>query len=224
MSKKKFTGSFNGKGYYIALILCAVAIGISGYLYYRNTQKPEQSLEGSPSASTQTPNSEKDVQAVATQPGTTGPEATDPVTPTEKDPQTPLRGRLPVSGQTVASYSMEALSYNQTTRDWRTHNGIDIAAQAGTAVVASADGTVYNIFEDETMGTTVVLRQRDGYVTTYASLAKELEVAVGDTVSAGDTLGYVGATALLETAIGEHVHFCVTCNDQLIDPADFLES
>ncbi len=223
MSNKKFTGSVNGKGYYIALILCAVAIGISGYLYYRNTEKPEQSLEGRPSASTQAPNSEKDIQAVATQPGTTGPQNAESV-PTEKDPQAPLRGKWPVSGQTVAGYSMEALSYNQTTRDWRTHNGIDIAAQPDTPVVASADGTVYNIFEDETMGTTVVLRHRDGYVTTYASLSEHLEVAIGDTVKAGDPLGYVGATALLETAIGEHVHFCVTCNDLPVNPADFLES
>ncbi len=224
MSNKKFTGNVNGKGYYIALILCAVAIGISGYLYYRNTQKPEQSLEGRPSASTQTPDSGTDVQAVATQPDSNATQSTAPATPTDPDPQTPLRGKMPVSGQTVAEYSMEALSYNQTTRDWRTHNGIDIAAQTGTAVTASADGTVYNIFEDETMGTTVVLRHRDGYVTTYASLSENLEVAVGDTVSAGDTLGYVGATALLETAIGEHVHFCVTCNDVPVDPSEFLES
>ena len=35
MSNKKFT-SANGKGYYIALALCALAIGVSGYLYYAN--------------------------------------------------------------------------------------------------------------------------------------------------------------------------------------------
>ena len=40
MSKNKFSGNISGKGYYIALILCAVAIGISGYLYYRNTNEP----------------------------------------------------------------------------------------------------------------------------------------------------------------------------------------
>ena len=33
MSKQKFGGNISGKGYYIALILCAVAIGVSGYLY-----------------------------------------------------------------------------------------------------------------------------------------------------------------------------------------------
>ena len=43
MKSRKNTGKFAGKGYYIALILCATAIGISGYMYYRNanTQDPQ---------------------------------------------------------------------------------------------------------------------------------------------------------------------------------------
>ena len=44
MSKKKFSG-INGKGYYIALILCAAAIGISGYLYYQNAQEQTPQLQ-----------------------------------------------------------------------------------------------------------------------------------------------------------------------------------
>ena len=43
--KKNFVGKFAGKGYYIALILCAVAIGISGYLYYQNANADNPSLE-----------------------------------------------------------------------------------------------------------------------------------------------------------------------------------
>ena len=43
-NKKNFSSFISGKGYYIALILCAAAIGISGYVYYQNTNQPEQSL------------------------------------------------------------------------------------------------------------------------------------------------------------------------------------
>ena len=48
MQKKKFSGSISGKGYYIALGLCAVAIGISGFLYYRNAENPNNSLQADP--------------------------------------------------------------------------------------------------------------------------------------------------------------------------------
>ena len=42
------------------------------------------------------------------------------------------------------------------------------------------------------------------------------------TVSAGEKIGTVGCTALLETAIGDHLHFSVTCNGEVVDPEDFL--
>ena len=220
MRNKKFSFSVNGKGYYIALILCAVAIGISGYLYYRNTTNdPEDSLQ-SP-VSVNDPANADDVQTAVTtpgdtQPGATGPSATEPA-------KKPGKITRPVSGDTVLDYAMETLSYNPTTRDWRVHNGIDIAAEAGTKVCSAADGTVYTVYEDETMGTTVVIRHDGGYVTKYSSLAEEVSVSVGQAVSSGDVIGTVGCTALLETAIGEHVHFSVTCNGEDVDPNAFLE-
>ena len=79
------------------------------------------------------------------------------------------------------------------------------------------------VYEDETMGTTVVVRHDGGYVTCYASLDKEVAVAAGDPVKLGQKLGCVGTTALLESAIGEHVHFSVTCNEKPVDPAEFLQ-
>ena len=218
MSKKKFNFSVNGKGYYIALILCAAAIGISGYLYYRNSkEKPDQSLENPPAVND--PANIGDVQTAVTDPSSVLPSEPDAT----ESPKKPGRITRPVSGDTVLDYTMEALSYNPTTRDWRVHNGIDIAAEAGTAVCAAADGTVYTVYEDETMGTTVVIRHDGGYMTKYASLAPEVSVSAGQAVSAGDKIGTVGCTALLETAIGDHLHFGVTCNGEVVDPNAFLE-
>ena len=214
MSKKNFKKFVNGRGYYIALILCAVAIGVSGFLYYRNTdtdktqmQNPTQQVEAT----------DPGVQAVATEPTGTQP-TTQPTVP----PKKPAKTASPVAGQTVAAYSMEALSYNATTRDWRVHNGVDIAAEAGTQVLAAADGKVYAVYEDDTMGMTVVIDHDGGYMSRYSSLATEVSVKVGDTVTLGQTIGVVANTALLETAIGDHLHFSVSCNGELIDPATFL--
>jgi murein DD-endopeptidase MepM/ murein hydrolase activator NlpD len=102
------------------------------------------------------------------------------------------------------------------------HNGIDIAAEAGTPVYAAADGTVYTTFKDDSMGTTVVIRHQNGYVTTYSSLDSDLSVAPGNTVKLGQTIGTVGNTTLLENALGDHLHFSVACNDKVIDPALFF--
>ena len=212
--------SFSGKGYYIALILCAVAIGISGYLYYRNANPDDPQLEN-PTSGLDVENPD-DIQAVATHPTTQNP--TDGSgSQTSSNGEKPAKTALPVSGQTVAGYAMDCLSYNVTTRDWRVHNGIDIAAEAGTPVCAAADGKVYTTYEDDTMGTTVVIHHTGGYVTVYSSLDSALKVSPGDTVTVGQTIGTVGNTALLENAIGDHVHFSVLCNDKSVDPVEFLK-
>ena len=220
MRIKKFKEHFSGKGYYIALVLCAIIIGISGFLYYRNASVGQPTLQDPTNAVDVIADPTDGVQAVVTDPtGTT----TKPTQPSQtQKPAEPLKTASPVSGQTVAEYAMDCLSYNQTTRDWRTHNGMDIAAASGTAVCAAADGTVYTVYEDETMGMTVVITHADGYTTKYASLAEEVSVTPGQTVKLGDPIGTVGATALLECAIGDHVHFSVSRNDKWIDPVDFL--
>ena len=212
MRKKfNFGRSIKGKGYYIALILCAVAIGISGYMYFRSANQTEEPQLNNP-GNILSPGG--DVQAGVTLPG--GTNNTDPV-------KRPYPIGRPVAGDTVKDYAMDCLSYNETTRDWRVHNGIDIAADAGTTVCAAAPGTVYSVFQDETMGTTVVIRHDGGYVTQYASLAEEVSVKAGDAVSMGDAIGKVANTALLESAQGDHLHFSVMLNDQSIDPVAFLE-
>jgi murein DD-endopeptidase MepM/ murein hydrolase activator NlpD len=99
---------------------------------------------------------------------------------------------------------------------------MDYAAAVGTEVWAAAEGTVYTIYTDDTLGTTVVIRHDNGYMTTYASLAENVTVGVGDQVQLGQVIGYVGATALLETALGDHLHFSVSCDGVSIDPEDFF--
>ena len=211
MSDNKRTGGFAGKGYYIALILCAAAIGISGYVYYRNLNQTPDTLSAVSS----------DVAVVATQPGTTS------TTPTVTQPATEkptLKTAAPLAGETVAAFAVDCLQYNETTRDWRTHHGVDLAAEAGTKVCAAADGTVDSVYEDESLGTTVVITHDGGYTTKYASLAEEVSVTPGEHVTMGQTIGTVGDTALLENTLAPHVHFAVSRDGVSVDPAEFLKS
>ena len=210
MSNQK---KFSAKGYYIALALCAAAIGVSGYLYYRNLNQPEADV---PAAVTQ----QELPEAAATTP--TGQKETKPSAETETMPKEPMKTAAPVEGELVAEYAMECLSYNATTRDWRVHGGMDLAAEAGTEVKAAADGEVYTVYEDPQMGMTVVIRHEDGYTTHYASLGEDVAVKAGDKVALGQTIGTVGNTALMESALPDHVCFRVTLDGETIDPAEFL--
>ncbi len=193
-----------GRGYYIALALCAAVIGISGMAYYI----------GGDTTPVDAPVSVVDQVSVPA--GTAEPVQT-PAPTTGK-----LSVTAPVKGELLSGYAMEVLSYNQTTRDWRVHNGVDLAATAGTPVIAAADGQVYTVYQDDQMGMTVVIRHAGGYTTRYSSLAKDVSVSAGQNVTVGQTIGSVGNTAMMESALGDHVHFTVTKDDALVDPMEFL--
>ncbi len=222
MSNQKSGSRQYGRGYSIALIACAVAIAVSGFLYYRNTSEEETNLDAPAVSAEATDPVGKDVEVVATDPQVQLPAPVDTTKPTLPTAQKPIQTAAPVTGQAVAAYAMDALSYNPTTRDWRVHDGLDIAAEAGTPVCAAADGTVYTVYTDDAMGTTVVITHADGYTTCYSSLAEQVPVKPGDAVLMGQTIGSVGQSALLESAIGDHVHFSVSCNGESVDPAEFL--
>ena len=146
--------------------------------------------------------------------------------PTPKEtPSAPAAAMLkPVDGDIIAAFSMDTLVYNATLEDWRTHDGVDISAEAGSGVLAAASGTVADIREDSLLGTTVVLQHSNGYRTTYAGLTPELAVKFGQRVESGQLIGAVGVSAVSEAAAGPHLHFSVSQNGLPVDPAEFLAS
>lgn len=210
------------KGYYLVLLLCAAAVGVSGYLLLSGRDKtPAQEVKASESGVHEQVDASKPRTAdvVATQPSG----KTEPTEPSQAS-KSELKVVAPVDGEPVNSFAADFLAYNTTTRDWRTHEGVDLAAAADAPVKAAADGTVYTIYDDDSLGTTVVLRHENGYTTHYSNLAEEVSVKVGDKVKAGDELGKIGATANIETASEPHLHFAVYRNNSPIDPTDFLKT
>ncbi|MCI2055928.1 MAG: M23 family metallopeptidase [Oscillibacter sp.] len=151
-------------------------------------------------------------------------ETVETVDPTPVEAEAPSLTVSPLSGDVVAAFSVDQLQYSATLDDWRTHDGIDIAAAQGTKVLAASAGTVLSVTDDELMGTTVVLSHNDGYQTTYANLQAQPGVKKGDKVSAGQTIGTVGTTSLAESAEGPHLHFSVTKDGDAVDPQKYLKS
>ena len=132
---------------------------------------------------------------------------------------------LPVLGETVTPHSVTELVFSPTMQDYRTHSGIDIAAEAGTEVVSYTDGEVTAVYNDTFYGTVVEIKH-DGNVTTlYANLDPELAegISVGAPVKAGQTVGTVGNTAIIESATQPHLHFEVTVGNKSVDPQIYLD-
>lgn len=137
-------------------------------------------------------------------------------------PSEPLKFMWPVYGDIEVGYFADELVYNKTMMDWRTHSAIDIAASLGTQVMAAAKGTVAEVYEDDLLGTTVVIDHGEGLKSRYSNLAATPTVAAGDSVNMGDVIGSVGNTAIGETGQAIHLHFAMTKDGVSVDPAEYL--
>ena len=106
------------------------------------------------------------------------------------------------------------------TGETRYHSGIDIDGYGndGAPVVASDGGTVVTASYNDGYGNYVIIDHGNGYQTLYAHMSG-LAVGAGQTVSQGQTVGYLGATG---RATGTHCHFEVFINGERTDPAQFF--
>ncbi len=234
---------FAGKGFYIVLFLCVAVIGVSAWsmLTGGGAAQREDALgvaaanmdsgkSVAEDASTAPRTTAQPVPPPTAAPSpapspspepTSAPEKSDAAVPA---PAAEVRDYFiwPVAGSIENAYSMTALVFNRTMQDWRTHDGVDIAAELGTQVKAAANGRVAEVRDDDLYGTTVVLNHFDGLQSIYSNLAASPTVAVGETVGVGQVIGAVGDTALCETNEICHLHFAMRKDGVSVDPGEFL--
>ena len=151
------------------------------------------------------------------------PEVTEvPGTEKEEVPAPPAKPTFmsPVSGIVIKGFSDTVPVFSETMNDYRVHNGIDISGEEGEAVLAAADGTVGAIWNDPLMGTCMTVLHDAGYVSTYKGLNEIIPegIAQGTAVRAGQPIGAIGDTALIEVAEEPHIHFELTENGVPVDP------
>jgi bla regulator protein BlaR1 len=101
------------------------------------------------------------------------------------------------------------------------HNGIDIAWALGTSVVATAKGTVIELGSDELRGEYVTLAHASGLQTHYSHLMTNVPVAVGNSVDAGQIIGYLGGTG---RSTGPHIQYDISRGSEYLDPMDFVDA
>ena len=99
------------------------------------------------------------------------------------------------------------------------HVGVDLAAADGAPVRATADAIVEQRGNDRQYGRFLLLKHGQGYESYYGHL-HDWNVDKGDSVQAGNTIGWVGTTG---KSTAPHLHFEIRKDGQRIDPASVIK-
>ena len=137
----------------------------------------------------------------------------------------PERFLLPVSGVMQQKHDSALQVFSPTMGDYRVHLGIDIGTVEGASVSAMADGTIAQVWEDVLMGQCVAVKHGGDCYTVYKNLSAELpeSAVVGAVVKAGDVIGTVGESAMVEVAEEPHLHLEMTVGGLQVNPLDYLD-
>ena len=214
--KKKISA----KVFYSAAVVCLVAIGAATYV------SVDRSLSDLQNETT----SRIEASAPSVDDTGVGKQVNEPVSdiPVESSPPEEKREPIasgafimPINGEIIQGFSNGQLIKSQTLSDWRTHDGIDILAEAATPVKAIGDGKVTEVREDAMWGVCVVIDHYNGYVGYYYGLSENLNVKQDAEVKIGDTIGSVGPIAA-ESALESHLHFGIKNLGNWIDPVSVI--
>jgi beta-lactamase regulating signal transducer with metallopeptidase domain len=104
------------------------------------------------------------------------------------------------------------------TNQKRIHQGIDIKAEEGVAVLCAGIGIVVKISSEKGWGNLIIVEHGDGFETWYAHL-KDFTVEYGQKVEKGHTIGHVGNTG---KSTGPHLHYEVRLNGKSLNPMDYV--
>lgn len=239
------------KGFYIILALCAVAIGISGYvLFFTGNDESDipqpQTTVSAPNELELPGDGQDKASGTAQNPQQPGDKTETPAVPdapvvsqTEKPAEKPEANAQtvnkpvnvpveqktfvpPVDGEMIREFSGQGLVYDETMADWRVHGGTDFSCTEGGQVFAITDGEVNAIYYDEMWGNCVSIKHADGLVSTYCGLMKNATLKEGMAVKAGDVVGGAGGGIVCESSMPMHVHVVVTRDGESIDPMSLL--
>ena len=99
------------------------------------------------------------------------------------------------------------------------HGGVDLAGPEGTPIYATRSGYVYRSGYTEYNGYYVGVDHGDGFASAYLHLMTYAIVSVGEYVSQGQVIGYMGSTGI---STGPHLHFTVYYNGNTVNPAEYI--
>ena len=107
--------------------------------------------------------------------------------------------------------------YHPITGAWESHTGTDVPAPGGTPIQCAKDGIVTTSQYNPSYGNYCIIYHGNGYATLYAHMRALPSVKVGESVTAGQVIGYVGTTG---SSTGNHLHFELRINGQRASALD----
>ena len=130
----------------------------------------------------------------------------------------------PLSGKVYRAHDLTVPVYSVTLDEYRVHNGVDILSEAGSDVKAMASGIVTEITDHPLLGHSVSVLHAGNLTSIYRNLVpEEIDgLAVGASVVAGQVIGHVGDTALVECCDEPHLHLETTLSGVSVDPLDYV--
>ena len=239
-----------GRGFYMILAVCVMAIAVSGYVLLFGNGSPTD-VKNPPAAQLSTAPSQNippSLPPLMQEPDDGGavdvigpgdieispppipdtdygvPPKTPKPSPAKTPEPTPAQSKraAPVDGAVIEAFSADELVYDKTMGDWRVHSGADYAGGIGTTVSAITDGKVLDIYDDPLLGICVKISDDDGTASIYANLQEGTNVIKDQLVKTGDSIGCIGNTAAAESAEDSHLHLEVFKDGVNIDPAAYI--
>lgn len=134
----------------------------------------------------------------------------------------PVSYSLPLGTDMGNDYSRGVPVYNDIMDDWRTHDGVDFNGAYGDGVKAIADGIVKEIYEDEIMGSTVVVDHGGGVVATYCGVTASEDIQRGVFVDECDKLGVLSVIPSETDAEFPHLHLEIRVDGEISDPLEVM--
>lgn len=203
-----------GKGFFIALSLCLIAVG--GMAVSTFSDSLSVTDEPAPTYTTPAPTVTTSVSPAAAMTATTTTAVT--TTTAATTAKAAALFVLPLSNRVLTPFS-DTPVYSETMDDYRVHLGVDFDGQDGDAVRALADGTVVAVEEDALWGTSLTLAHGGDIRSVYRGI--DTAVKEGDVVTVGDEIGFV-STSPCEKAMGTHLHVELYRAETAIDPTTLL--
>ena len=242
--ESKIIKFLNGRGFYLVVCICFIAIGIAawtgvqGMKIVGNNQTGSAHSSGVPSRDVQGSISDTDTQSTDSESGlvssfleSTFEEDTandtessgynDSSKPEDTEAVAATYFINPVLGEVIKGYSATELQYSMTFGDMRIHKGIDIAADEGASVVASGDGVVSKVYTDKMLGTVVEIDHGNGILVKYCGLNSKPSVSVGQNVDSSTVIGAV-ASVPSESVEQHHLHLEFYLNGESVSPLQYI--